>query len=158
LTRSLDRNEVMSEKLSPASKAWLTRRSANYRARQTAKGSQVAFEQWAKNHGWRVVYLDAPSGNPRTGIVDAVLLRVRPRAKDQIDIRLVQLKSGVAGLTGSEFERLCSAVEHVNVEGLAAFCNGKAVFTAPVSRLVVTAVQRLRPNPSLQRTPQAARR
>jgi len=147
----LGRKDAMTEKLSPAKKAWVTRRSANYRARQTAKGSQFAFERWAHSRGWRVVYLDAPSGNPRIGIVDAVLLRVRPRAKDQIDIRLVQLKSGVAGLTGSEFERLCAAVEGVNVEGLAALCNGPTVFTAPVSRAIVSAVEQLRPNPSLER-------
>jgi hypothetical protein len=146
----------MKQLLSPAKEAWSTRRSASYRARRTARGSQVALEQWAKNQGWRVVYLDAPSGNPRTGIVDAVLLRVRPRAKDQIDIRLVQLKSGVAGLTGRESERLCSAVERVNVEGLAALCNGSEVFTFSVSRAAVSAAEHLRPNPSAAR--HAARR
>lgn len=46
--------------------------------------------------------------------------KVLARAKDQIDIRSVQLKSGVASLTGGASDRLCSAVEHVNVEGLAA--------------------------------------
>ncbi len=128
---------------SPAKKAWATRRSAVYRARRTARDSQAAFEQWAQQQGWRVVFLDAPSGNPRTGIVDAVLLRVRPRSKDQIDVRLVQLKSGQAGLTSTEFERLCSAVEHVNVEGLGAFWDGTDVHTAPVSRAVVSAAERL---------------
>lgn len=119
---------------SRAKKAWATRRSATYRARQTAKASQAAFEQWARDHGWRVVFLDAPSGHPRTGIVDAVLVRVRPRSKDQIDIRLVQLKAGAAGLTATEFERLCSAVERVSVEGLAALCDGASVHTARVGR------------------------
>ncbi|MCX6026137.1 MAG: hypothetical protein NTY23_07770 [Chloroflexi bacterium] len=142
----------MTRSLSRAQKAWVTRRSAVYRARRTARDSQVSLELWAKEHGWRVVFLDAPSGGPRTGIVDAVLLRIHPRSKDQIDIRLVQLKSGVAGLTGTEFDRLCSAVERVSAEGLAALCNGTAVFTAPVSRAVVTGVELLRPNPSLQRT------
>jgi hypothetical protein len=119
---------------SPATKAWATRRSATYRARQTAKASQAAFEKWATDHGWRVVFLDASSGHPRTGIVDAVLLRVRPKSKDQIDIRLVQLKSGVAGLTAAEFGRLCTAVERVSVEGLAALCDEATVHTARVAR------------------------
>jgi hypothetical protein len=124
----------MPARSSPAKKAWTTRRSANYRARQTAKSSQVAFERWAHDHGWRVVFVDAASGYPRTGIVDAVLLRVRPRSKDQIDIRLVQLKAGAAGLTAGEFERLCSAVERVSVEALAALCDGATVHTAKVAR------------------------
>jgi len=85
-------------------------------------------------HGWRVLFLDATSGHPRIGIVDAVLVRVRPRYKDQIDIRLVQLKSGTAGLTGIEFERLCSAVERISVEGLAALCDGQTLHTATVTR------------------------
>jgi hypothetical protein len=135
-----------------AQKAWATRRSPVYRARRTARGSQVALERWTKQHKWGIVFLDAPSGNPRVGIVDAVLVRIRPRSKDQIDVRLVQLKSGTAGLTGAEFDRLCSAVERVNVEGLAALCNGSAIFTAPVSRAVVSAVETLRPNQPLQRT------
>ena len=134
----------MTSASSPAKKAWATRRSPNYRARQTARGSKVAFEEWAQQHGWRVVFLDAESGNPRTGIVDAVLIRVRPRAKDQIDVRLVQLKSGVAGLTGREFDRLCAAVERIQVEGLAALCKGPSVFTAPVARAVIAAVDEVR--------------
>jgi hypothetical protein len=123
------------EQPSPAKKAWMTRRSANYRARRTAKASQSAFIKWAEEHGWRVVFLDSLSGHPRTGIVDAVLVRVRPRSKDQIDIRLVQLKAGAAGLTAREFDRLCSAAERVSVEGLLALCDGPHVFTAAVSRV-----------------------
>lgn len=147
----------MTQPLSRAQKAWVTRRSPIYRARRTARSSQVAFEHWAKENGWRVVFLDAASGNPRTGIVDAVLLRVRPRYKDQIEVRLVQLKSGVAGLTGVEFERLCLAVEKINVEGMAALCNGDTVFTTAVSRAIVSSVKKLRPNPAVQGTPQKRR-
>jgi hypothetical protein len=125
---------VNEEPPSPAQKAWATRRSATYRARRTARASQLALEQWAAQHGWRTVFLDAPSGHPRTGIVDAVLVRVRPRARDQIDVRLVQLKSGVAGLTAAEFDRLCAAAENVEVEGLAVLCAGAAVYATAVSR------------------------
>jgi hypothetical protein len=141
-----------------AKKAWATRRSATYRARRTARQSQIAFEDWAQRHGWRVVFLDALSGHPRTGIVDAVLVRVRPRSRDQIDIRLVQLKSGVAGLTGREFERLCSAVEQISVEGLAALFDGTTVFSAPVSRAVVSNVEVLRPRSTLPKRPGGKRR
>lgn len=123
---------------SPAAKAWVTRRSATYRARQTARASQTSLRKWARDNGWQVVFLDAPSGNPRTGIVDAVLIRVRPRAKDQIDIRLVQLKSGMGGLTGAEFERLCSAAENAEVAGLAVLCSATTLHTAPVSRARVS--------------------
>jgi len=56
----------MHRESSPAKKAWMTRRTANYRARRTATTSQSAFMKWAEEHGWRVVFLDSLSGHPRT--------------------------------------------------------------------------------------------
>ena len=38
------------------------------------------------------------TGPPRTGIVDALIAKIRPDDADGIDIRLVQLKSGSGGL------------------------------------------------------------
>lgn len=98
-----------------ARKAWRTRRSAPYKARKTARASQRAFEAWAKDQGYRVVFLDAPSGNPRTGIVDAVLVRIAPSDADQLELHLVQLKSGDAGLTGVEVRRLKAAAKRIRI-------------------------------------------
>jgi len=142
--------------VSAAKKAWATRRSPVYRARHTAHESEIVFSRWANQHGWRVVFLNGPSGNPRTGIVDAVMLRVRPRSKDQIDIRLVQLKSGCGGLTGLEVDRLCRAVEHTHVEAFGALCNGAAVFPVPLSRTVVMSSKKARPHPQLRQRKRGA--
>jgi hypothetical protein len=147
----------MTQPLSRAQKAWATRRSATYRARRTARASQVAFEHWANENGWCLIFLDAASRNPCTGIVDAILLRVRPKDTDQIDVRLVQLKSERAGLMGVEFERLCLAVENINVEGMAAVCNSDTVFTTAVSRAIVSSVKKMRPNQAVQETPRKHR-
>jgi len=135
----------MPRELTPAERAWVTRRSPVYRARATARRSQIALVSWAQRHGWKLVFLDALSGHPRTGIVDAVLIRIRPRLPDQIDIRLVQLKSGVAGLTAREIDRICRAAKAIQVEAHAAFFNGddvrviqvpdEAAATAPLKKM-----------------------
>ena len=142
----------MTRELTPAQKAWVTRRSAVYRARATARRSQAALASWAERHGWQIVFLDAPSGHPRTGIVDAVLIRIRPRAADQIDIRLVQLKSGVAGLKAREIDRICRAAKTLHVEAHAAFFNGLDVRLIQVPN-EVTAEVALRKMKRRQRTP-----
>jgi hypothetical protein len=81
-----------------ALKASKTMRGPVWTASRTAKRSQQALEEWAGENGFRVVFLDAASGNPRTGIADAILLGIRPRAADQIELYVVQLKGGVRGL------------------------------------------------------------
>lgn len=97
------------KRTSPALRAWATRRSAPYRARRTALRSQDALRAWALQNGWHVVFLDAPSGAPRTGIVDAVMIKIARQDADMLDVRLLQLKAGVAGLTAAERRRLRAA-------------------------------------------------
>lgn len=89
-----------------AIKSWVTRRSPRYRAAKSEKSSKTALSEWCQENGWKVVFFEGPSGSPRTGIVDAVIVRIKPRDPDAIEVRLVQLKSGVAGLTGAEVARL----------------------------------------------------
>jgi len=60
-------------------------------------------------------------------------MRVRSRSKNQFAVRFVRLKFGSASLTAAEFDRLCSAVERINLEGLAALCTGEDLFTASVA-------------------------
>ena len=89
-----------------ALKAWTTMRGPAWKAKRSARLSQRALEEWADEAGFKVVFLDAASGNPRTGIVDAVLLRIQPRAADQLEVYLVQLKGGAAGFKPYEMARL----------------------------------------------------
>src|SRR6266849_3682644 len=85
-----------------AKKAWITMRSALYRASRSERASKAALSAWCAANGWRVIFFEGRTGAPRTGIVDAVIARIRPGEADGIDIRLVQLKSGAGGLTGRE--------------------------------------------------------
>ena len=122
-----------------AKSAWRTMRGSVWKARQTARRSQDALSDWAKSSGFRIVFLDAASGNPRTGIADAILLRIRPRAADQVDLYVVQLKAGSAGLKATEMARLtrtASAIKatplivlHDPVEKQLHFLGGEASFT-----------------------------
>jgi hypothetical protein len=90
--------------------SWLTRKSASYRAKKSESASKEALSQWAAKNGWRVVFFEGRTGAPRTGIIDALLTRIAPRQPDVLQIRLVQLKSGSAGLTPGELKRLKTAV------------------------------------------------
>ncbi len=105
----------------------MTMRSAPFRARKTALKSQEALRVWAKTKGWYVLFLDAPSGQPRTGIVDAVLLRIATRSPDELEVRLVQLKGGSGGLTASEVTRLDSAAKLARVKTLCVFHDGQSL-------------------------------
>jgi hypothetical protein len=69
--------------------------------------------------------LDAPSGFPRTGIVDAVLTRIAPTDPDQIEVKLVQLKSGSGGLKANEVRRLKRSSATLIVRPTAAWHDGR---------------------------------
>jgi len=86
---------------------------------------------WCRSHGWRVIFFEGQSGAPRTGIVDAVIARIRPRDADGIDIRLVQLKSGAGGLTGHEITRIKQAVERTSQSWLLAAFDGQTLHFLP---------------------------
>ena len=114
-----------------AKKAWLTRRSAKYRADKSERTSKEALAAWCRVHGWKVIFFEGLSGAPRTGIVDAVIARIRPRDSDGIDIRLVQLKSGAGGLTGREIARIKRAVERTSQGWLLAAFDGQTLHFLP---------------------------
>jgi hypothetical protein len=65
-----------------------------------------------------LVLLDAASGNPRIEIIDGVMLRLRSGNPDTLEVKLVQLKGGAAGLTAREWARLDTAVRMVSIEPL----------------------------------------
>ena len=114
-----------------AKKAWVTMRSAPYRAGRSEQASKQALSEWCSAHGWRVIFFEGRTGAPRTGIVDAVIARIRPREADGIDIRLVQLKSGAGGLTGREIARIKEAVVKTSMGWLLAAFDGKTLHILP---------------------------
>ena len=64
-------------------------------------------------------------------IRDAVMTRIKPRDPDLIEVRLVQLKSGVAGLTGAEIARLKRAVANLSADWLLAAFDGRMLHLVP---------------------------
>ncbi len=90
-------------------------RSPPYLANKTARMSQKALLAWASENAYHCVFLDAPSGNPRTGIVDAVLMRHPKGQADVLEVLLVQLKGGGAGFRPIERTRLMGALQAVRL-------------------------------------------
>ena len=114
-----------------ALKAWATRRKPQYRARKTEAASKLALQEWCRDNNWKVVFFEGASGSPRTGIVDAVMVRIKPAKPDSIEIRLVQLKAGVAGLKAAEVARLKKAVSALSVDWLLAAFDGDTLHLVP---------------------------
>jgi hypothetical protein len=84
-----------------------------------------------EKRGWRVVFFESARGAPRTGIIDAIAYRLARKNPDLLDIRIVQLKSGNAGIKGQEVTRLKQAAEAVKVEWLMAWYDGEALQLVP---------------------------
>jgi len=99
-----------------AKKAWRTRNKPSYKASQQEKASKKALVKWCEEHNWKVLFFEGPTGAPRTGIVDAVMIKINSRDADALEIRLVQLKSGSSGLSGDETKRMKLAKEKVIIE------------------------------------------
>ena len=114
-----------------ARKAWQTRRSARYRASKSEKASKVALAAWCRANGWKVLFFEGASGAPRTGIVDAIIARIRPGDADAIELKLVQLKSGAGGLTAREIARLKEAVTNLSKDWLLAAFDGNTLHVLP---------------------------
>ena len=71
------------------------------------------------------------TGSPRTGIIDAIAFRISKGNADVLDLRLVQLKGGKAGISGAEIGRLKKAVGDVEVGWLIAAYDGKTLHLLP---------------------------
>jgi hypothetical protein len=114
-----------------ALKAWTTRRQPHYRTRQTEAASKDALQRWCRDNNWKVVFFESESGAPRTGIVDAVMVRIKPSKPDAIEVRLVQLKAGVAGLTAAEVTRIKKAASALSTDWLFAVYDGTTLHLVP---------------------------
>jgi hypothetical protein len=72
------------------------------RAHASEAASKVALKSYCLKHGWKVAFFEGKTGAPRTGIIDAVAFRIARGKSDVLDLRLVQLKGGKAGVSGPE--------------------------------------------------------
>src|ERR1035437_2798087 len=93
---------------SAAAKAVQTRKRMNAftKARAAEAASKEALRSYCEQQGWRVAFFEGATGAPRTGIIDAIMFRVSRKNADVLDLRLVQLKGGKAGVSGAEITRL----------------------------------------------------
>jgi len=96
-----------------------------WKARRTARLSKEALSKWAEESGFRIVFLDAKSGNPRIGIADTILLRIKPKSPDQIELYVVQLKGGGSGFKASEMARLTKAASAIKATPLIILHDGE---------------------------------
>jgi cytochrome c5 len=116
-----------------AAKALKRRRINNafVKARAAEGASKEAFAAYCKEHGWKVAFFEGATGSPRTGIIDAVAFRIAKGKADVLDLRLIQLKGGKAGMSGPEIVRLKKAVGTVFVDWHIAAFDGEALHLVP---------------------------
>ena len=116
-----------------ARKAWRTRRavSAFAKVRASEAASKEALRLYCEQHGWKVAFFEGATGAPRTGIIDAIAYRLGSRNADLLDVRLVQLKGGKAGVSGSEIARLKKASAGATVKWLIAAFDGEILHLLP---------------------------
>jgi hypothetical protein len=126
-------NGDMKDRHLAAIKAWRTRRRMSARGKAVAAeaASKAAFKTHFEEHGWRVAFFEGATGSPRTGIVDAIAFRIDRHNADLLDFRLVQLKGGKAGVSGTEIARLKKAAADATVNWLIAEYDGETLHVLP---------------------------
>jgi hypothetical protein len=116
-----------------ARKMWQTRKRLNAweKAHAAEAASKAALEAYCKKRGWRIAFFEGATGAPRTGIIDAVAFRLGRKNCDLLDVRLIQLKGGAAGVTGREIARLKQAAAGATVKWLVAEFDGDTLHLLP---------------------------
>ena len=110
-----------------AKRAWKTIRNktAWEKAHAAERDSKNALRKYCEAHGWRVAFFEGKTGAPRTGIIDAIACKLGSADPDRMDLRLIQLKGGSAGVSGEEIGRLKEAAEKLKVDYLIAEFDAK---------------------------------
>ncbi len=123
----------MADRSEAARKAWRTIRikRAFVKARASEAASKAALEAYCEQQGWRVAFFEGKTGSPRTGIIDAVAFSLDRHNADALEIRLVQLKGGNAGVSGREIARLKKAVTEARITGMIAAFDGEVLHPVP---------------------------
>jgi hypothetical protein len=106
-------------------------RAAFTKARAAEAASKEALRLYCEEHGWRIAFFEGATGAPRTGIIDAVIFRINSKNADLLDVRLVQLKGGKAGISGPEIARLKTAASGATVNWLVAAFDGEVLHLLP---------------------------
>jgi DNA invertase Pin-like site-specific DNA recombinase len=116
-----------------ATKAVQTKRrmSAFAKARAAEAASKEALRVYCQEHGWKIAFFEGATGSPRTGIIDAVAFRLGRKNADALNIRLIQLKGGNAGVSGSEIARLKKATSATIAKWLIAAYDGETLHVVP---------------------------
>jgi hypothetical protein len=116
-----------------AKMVWKKRRNMDAwdKAHASEAASKEALKRYCLKHGWKVAFFEGKTGAPRTGIIDAVAFRIARGKADVLDLRLIQLKGGKAGVSGPEIARLKKAAETVEVNWLIAAFDGEALHLVP---------------------------
>lgn len=116
-----------------ALKAWKTRRIRNafIKVRASEAASKEALRAFCEKKGWRVAFFEGKTGSPRTGIIDAIAFRLGRKNSDLLDVRIIQLKGGRAGVTAQEISRLKKAASGVVVNWLIAAFDGDMLHIVP---------------------------
>lgn len=111
-----------------ALKAWKTRRrlAAWKKAHAAEKASKRALQKYCAERGWKVAFFEGVTGAPRTGIIDAIAYRLGRKNPDEMELRLIQLKGGDAGISAVEIGRLKEAAESLKVKYLIAEFDGNS--------------------------------
>jgi hypothetical protein len=114
-------------------KSWKTRRinSAWVKVHASEAASKEALKSYLEKRDWRVVFFEGKTGAPRTGIIDAVAYRLDRKNADQLDVKLIQLKGGKAGITGAEIRRIKQAVKDAKVSWALAAFDGETLQLVP---------------------------
>ena len=105
--------------------------SAFAKVRASEAASKEALRIYCEKSGWKLAFFEGATGSPRTGIIDAIIFRLGRKNADLLDVRLVQLKGGKAGVTAAEISRLKKAVTGASVEWLIAAFDGEALHLIP---------------------------
>jgi len=105
--------------------------SAFAKARAAEAASKEALRLYCQKNGWKIAFFEGATGSPRTGIVDAIAFRLGRRNADLIDVRLIQLKGGKAGVSGTEIARLKKAAKNATVGWQIAAFDGESLHLLP---------------------------
>jgi hypothetical protein len=116
-----------------AKKAAQTRKrmGAFAKARAAEAASKEALRAYCEEHKWRVAFFEGATGSPRTGIIDAIIFRISKGNADALDLRLVQLKGGKAGVSGAEIARLKKATGAVSTSWMIVAFDGESLHMLP---------------------------
>jgi hypothetical protein len=160
----------MPEELSPAQKAARTRKlraieretqqkhlNAFAKARASEAASKEALRVYCEKHKWRVAFFEGATGSPRTGIIDAIIFRIAKGNADVLDLRLVQLKGGKAGITAAEIARLRKAPTNVLTDWMIAAFDGESLQVIPEDLNAARTIQPASPETIAKRSDAAKR-